>query len=102
MRVIKELLRSVQNLGSWLPAVWRWRWWDYGYTLDIIVRDLELRSRKWGKSTRYVGDTFTLGRIQVLLRNYKQWQECEDWRVEDELLKKFLTRWARTLPRLWD
>jgi len=101
MRAIRELGRSLVSLAGFWGVIWKWRWYDYGYTVDILERDLQLRLKYWGKDTHYVGDNFTKGRMLVLLKNLDQYRNAK-WQDEDRLWKQFITRYARTLTRLWD
>ncbi len=101
MRRIREVSRSLINVVRFWVVIWRYRWWDYGFTVDIIVRDLAIREQVWGVHTHYVGDQFTKKRIQVLLRMHERYLNADIY-DEDKLLRRFLARYARTLPRLWD
>lgn len=101
MRGLKELGRSLGNIARFWVVIWNYRWWDYGFTVDIIVRDLTIREQVWGIHTHYVGDQFTKKRIQVLLRMHERYLNADVY-DEDKLLRMFLARYARTLPRLWD
>lgn len=100
---MKELWRSLVSVVEWLPVTASWRWWDYTFTVDLMARDLQLRIKRWGKETHYIGDRFTLGRMLVVLRYYEKYKSnYEDVWDEDRLLKKFIRAYARLLPRLWD
>lgn len=102
MRWFKETYRSCMNLVVFFKVIWNYRWYDYGYTLDIIVKDLEVRERQWGVHTHYVGDAFTKKRVQVLLRMYKRYVDGVSIYDEDKYLRMFLRMYSKTLPRLWD
>lgn len=102
MKWLKELGRSLGNVVKFWYVIWNYRWWDYGFTLNIIVRDLVIRECMWGMRTHYVGDQFTKKRIQVLLRMHERYINSTDIYAEDALLEKFLQAYAHTLPRLWD
>lgn len=101
MRYIKELGRSLGNLITWFRVIWQWRWWDYGYSVELLELDLRTRLRYWHTKTHYVGDGFTRGRICVVLQYLQDYKEA-DWQEEDAALRKFLKAYARLLPRLWD
>lgn len=98
---MKELWRSLVSVVEWLPVVARWRWWDYEFSVDLLAKDLQLRIKRWGVETHYVGECFTLGRMVVVLRYYEEYKNCS---IDEEykLLGKFLKAYARLLPRLWD
>ena len=98
---IKWRLQGVVNLWKFRKVIWNYRHWDYVFQLDIIEQMLIECERKWVVETIYVGDTFTRGRIRVLLKNLDEYRNssCDN---EHKLLRRFLSRYARTLPRLWD
>ena len=102
MRMVRELYRSLVNIVCFWRVVWNWRWYDYSYEREVIDRMLELKERKWGTSTHYVGDKFTLNRIRVLRKWYDMYKNTNDWRDEDVYLKKFLRGYARNATRFWD
>ena len=99
MRAIKN---GIMNLIWYGKTLWKHYWWDYGFQLAMIDRMLADCERNWVKSTHYVGDKFTLGRIKVMRRVYARYEETWDMDEESKLLKKFLKMYSRNLTRLWD
>ena len=98
---VKNVYRGLCNLRRYYSVVYKHRWWDYYFMLEMVDKMLEEREQCWVKKTHYVGDTFTLGRIKVLRRMYKEYRTSGIW-DEDEMLRRYLSRLARTVPRLWD
>ncbi len=98
---VKNVYRGLCNLHRYHSVVYKHRWWDYYFMLEVMDKMLEEREQCWVKKTHYVGDRFTLGRIKVLRRMYKEYRESSAW-DDDELLRRYLSRFARTVPRLWD
>ena len=98
---VRNIRRGIGNLRRYHSVIYKHRWWDYYFMLEVMDKMLEEREQHWVKSTHYVGDKFTLGRIKVLRRMYKQYQTSDVW-DEDEMLRRYLSRLARTVPRLWD
>ena len=96
-----NMCRGLDNLRRYHSVIYKHRWWDYYFMLEVMDKMLEEREQRWTASTHYVGDKFTLGRIKVLRRMYKQYQTSGVW-DEDELLRRYLSRFARLVPRLWD
>ena len=96
------ILDGTRNLIRYMKVVWNHRWYDYGYQLDMIDSMLKDCENHWAKDTHYLGATFTLGRIKVLRKNYRQYLDADTTLDEDVYLKKFLARYARNLHRLWD
>ncbi|NCB97517.1 MAG: hypothetical protein EOM36_04095 [Bacteroidia bacterium] len=97
----KDVYRGIGNLRSYYSVIYTHRWWDYYFMLEVMDKMLEEREQCWVKKTHYVGDTFTLGRIKVLRRMYREYK-TSDLLDEDELLRRYLSRFARVVPRLWD
>ena len=99
---MKALYNFVGNLWKFRKVIWRWRWYDYGYQLDMIETQLKLLEEKWGKDTHYIGDAFTVKRIKVVLKYYEEYKNTYELEEERKALQKFLKAYTRLLPRLWD
>lgn len=100
--MIKEMYRSVRSLLLFAKVCMRWRWWDYGFSMALMVAMLREQEKMWGKHTHYVGDTFTKKRMQVLLRWYDRSQNTTDMAEEYLYEKKFMQGYARNYRRFWD
>ena len=98
---VKNVYRGISNLRRYHSVIYKHRWWDYYFMLEVMDKMLEEREQRWVKSTHYVGDRFTLGRIKVLRRMFRQYRTSDAW-DEDELLRRYLSRFVRLVPRLWD
>lgn len=98
---VKDVYRGIGNLRRYCVVIYKHRWWDYYFMLEVMDKMLEEREQCWVKKTHYVGDRFTLGRIKVLRRMYREYKTSDVW-DEDELLRRYLSRFARMVPRLWD
>ena len=98
---VKNVYRGISNLRRYHSVIYKHRWWDYYFMLEVMDKMLEEREQRWVKSTHYVGDRFTLGRIKVLRRMFRQYRTSDAW-DEGELLRRYLSRFARLVPRLWD
>ena len=102
IRIVRNVIESVKNLKTYTAVVWNHRWWDYGFQLDMIDKMLEDCENNWVKRTHYVGDKFTLGRIKVVRRYYKEYKEEVCYEEEDKKMMKFMKAYTRLLKRLWD
>ena len=98
---VKNVYRGISNLRRYHSVIYKHRWWDYYFMLEVMDKMLEEREQCWVKKTHYEGDTFTLGRIKVLRRMFRQYRTSDAW-DEDELLRRYLSRFVRLVPRLWD
>ena len=101
-RIVASIYASVRNLCTFAKVIYKWRFWDYSYMLAVIDKMLEECEKRWVKETHYVGDKFTKGRIMVVRRDYYRYMNASDFVEQDKLEKRFLRRFARLLPRLWD
>lgn len=99
---MRSILIGIRNLVDWFSVIWKYRWWDYGFTLAVIRRDLELKYKEWGVNTHYVGDEFTKKRIAVLIRLLDKYDKSCGMVDEYNLLKKFMKMYSRNIARLWD
>ena len=99
---MRSIITNIKNLVQWAKVVARYRWWDYGFTLQLIRMDLEVKYIHWGKDTHYIGDQFTKKRIAVLLRQLDKYDSAEGLKEECYELQKFMKMYTRNLARLWD
>ena len=97
----KDVYRGIGNLRRYYGVIYTHRWWDYHFMLEVMDKLLEEREQCWVKKTHYVGDAFTLGRIKVLRRMYREYSTSNTW-DDYALLRRYLSRFARVTPRLWD
>ena len=101
-RIVASIYASVRNLCTFAKVIYRWRFWDYSFTLEVIDKMLAECEKQWGSSTHYVGDKFTKGRIIVTRKDYQRSLTTDDYIEQHALEKRFLQRFGRLLPRLWD
>lgn len=57
--------------------------------------------KNW-QDSHYVGSEFTHGRIKVLKKLYKEYVDKVDPREEYRLQQKFMQKYGKILPTLWD
>jgi len=38
---IRSFISGIKNLIYFFPVIWKYRWWDYNYSLEIFKRSLE-------------------------------------------------------------
>jgi hypothetical protein len=36
-----DLPQGLRSLWYWLPVIWKWRNWDWAYTVDVLIHSLE-------------------------------------------------------------
>ena len=106
-----DVKTGIKNLWKFRKIVYRDRWWDYSFMLDMIEFKLKDMEKHWGKDTSYVGDKFTAGRLKVILKDLEDYREFFDGdefvnikdykKIKKERSKK-MNRFWKNLPRFWD
>lgn len=38
---LKSIPRKLNRIYRWFPAVYRWEWWDYSYTYELMILQFE-------------------------------------------------------------
>jgi hypothetical protein len=94
------VVQGLKNLVRFWDVIWEFRWWDYGFQVQVLDKMLEVCEENYGTKSHFKGDGFTLGRIKVI-RKYIRLAE-EDWINEDEHLAKAMGYYGRNYKRFWD
>jgi hypothetical protein len=94
------------NLKKYFNIIWNDRWYDFDFFDDLLYFKLKDMEKNWGVNTHYVGDKFTKGRIQVLLKYFEKSREdaCtkEEMKQQKYYNEKFHRLLARNKYRFWD
>jgi len=99
---MKKFIIGIKNLWKFKTVIWNYRWWDFGYFLDIIEIILEDWTKHYGKDSHFIGDEFVRLRACVLLKQLKEYKNTIDTEKESERLKKFCKTLSKNLERFWD
>ena len=99
---VLDMWSGIKNFVTFAKVIYGWRVWDYSFTLEVIDKMLAECEKHWGKDTHYMGDKFTKGRIIITRKDYQRSLTTDDYIEQHELEKRFLQRFGRLLPRLWD
>jgi len=100
--------KGLINLWKWRKIIWRDRWWDYYFLLEILRFKLEDMYENWGNNTHYVDDYKEKDLIKDLLDDL-------NWLINDEnefkdgyadeykkRSKRFFSKLDRNHRKLWD
>jgi len=81
MYPIRSFNHGVSNLIKYRKLIWRDRWWDYNFMLEMLLFKLKDMEEHWVKDTHYVNDTDEKETLQKLIEDL-EWLVNED-RVDD-------------------
>lgn len=105
---IRSFMYGINNLIIWRKIIFRDRWWDYSYMLDIQLFKLKKLEEHWGKDTHYVGDFEDKDTLKKLIKDL-EWMIEEsnefDEGYEKEYKKRarsFYGRLERNHRKFWD
>lgn len=71
----KGFFRGLYNFWKFRKIIFRDRFWDYSFLVEIIVFKLKDMEDNWVKNTHYEGDKFTKGRITVLRKRIESLED---------------------------
>lgn len=105
IRPVNNFRVGIMNLVRWRKIIYRDRWWDYGYLLDVIEFKLNEMLQHWGYDTHYENDKVDRDILRSLLEDLRYVRELEE-KNDLEAAKKarinFFTRLGRHLDKFWD
>ena len=103
---------GLNNYWKYRKIIWRDRWYDHEFILELIQFKLDDMEKHWGKDTHYIGDQFTKLRMQSLQKDLQTYRDLingnlyfpkENFEQESKHIKeKIGKRFFRLLPRFWD
>lgn len=85
----KSFFNGLYNFWKFRKIIFRDRFWDYSFLIDIIVFKLKDMEEHWVKYTHYEGDAFTKGRISVIRKKFEELDE-KLMKIEEKHLNRCL------------
>jgi hypothetical protein len=105
---IRSFFKGIDNLWKWRKIIWKDRWWDYYYFLEMLRFKLKDMEEHWGKDTHYVNDYKEKEVLQALIEDL-EWMlnndnEFKDGYAEEykKRSKRFFDRLGRHHQKFWD
>ena len=86
----KGFFRSLYNFWKFRKIIFRDRFWDYSFLVEILVFKLKDMEDNWVKNTHYEGDKFTKGRITVLRKRIESLED-DIQEIEERYMDYFST-----------
>ena len=71
----RGFFNGLYNFWKFRKIIFRDRFWDYSFLVEILVFKLKDMEDNWVKNTHYEGDKFTKGRITVLRKRIESLEE---------------------------
>ena len=104
---IFSIKEGIKNLIYFFPVIWKYRWWDFEFFLDVVEHILQDYTKHYGEDSHFVGDKFTQKRACVLLKLLREYRESiDDPTVTKEETKrkkmKFFVQLGKNIERFWD
>ena len=108
---------GIKNFWKYRKIIWNDRWYDYFFIINLIEFKLEDTIKNWDKA-HYIGSDFTKGRMIVVLKRIKTFQDNLEelqekyysktitkekyLKEKNILLEKTWKRFGRNITRFWD
>ena len=95
----KNFFRGLYNFWKFRKIIFRDRFWDYSFLVEILVFKLKDMEDNWVTSTHYEGDKFTKGRITVLRKRIESLED-DIQEIEERYMDYFSTHDVTDVERL--
>lgn len=98
-----DLIQGLKNFWRFKKVIWRFRWWDYGFSDDLTNEAYKVMAENWHKS-HYVGFEKDEKELKIIVELFKRMKETNTFTIdedeEDKIRKDIYQRIAR--KRLWN
>lgn len=98
---IREPLTSVYNFWLFRKEISRFRWWDYNYSLKILLKCLELKRKKWPNACHYKGCEKDAELLDELIKDLKKSINEEPYESSDIAFDRFCINFKK-FKKFWD
>ena len=100
-RIINEVKRGVGNLIYFLPVIWKFRDWDFGYSYDVFNH--ALKRLQGGLAESEIRDNMEeVWQIENVLTFYLFYKEALTDKEADKWWEAYHNTLMRLAPRWWD
>jgi len=72
-----DVPQGLHSLLYWLPVVWRWRAWDWAFTVDVLIHSLEAQRELEVKYQRHTNWEAQAREMQICIEALKKLREEE-------------------------
>lgn len=100
LRNIKE---SIRNHIIFHKAISKWRWYDYGFDIALLLKMYEEKSKHWGKDTHYLRDEKDARDLKIVVECLKRIDNYDYDVYQQEYYKELLfKKLKQKVFWLWD
>lgn len=93
----KNIKNGFSNLIKYRSIIWHDRWWDYSFTLNMLLFKLKDTEEHWGKDTHYVNDLDDKKMIQEIIEDL-EWMVDEN---NDDFSNNFEEEYKKRSKRMF-
>lgn len=100
LRNIKE---SVINHIIFHKAISKWRWYDYGFDIELLLKMYEEKAKHWGKDTHYLNDEKDAKDLKIVVECLRRIDNYDYSARQQEYYKELLfKKLKQKVFWLWD
>lgn len=102
---ITSFFTGLKNFWYFRKEIYQWRWWDYGFTLDILEKTLELQIPRYQKESISVEGPKIAKLLEELLKETKVLNTSGYDITNPKLYEKSKERFGELMKRIdevWD
>ena len=97
-----QFFDSLKMLKRFFKVIWKYRWYDYGFDLDLLLVQLKIKRDYWNKC-HYEGFENDLATINELIEMLEKIIDLEGSAEECEVRwKNFWNLYRDNLSKFWD
>ena len=74
---MKDFIQGIKNFWYFRKVIWNFRWYDYGFTLDVFQRVFENLDENW-ENSHYLDSKEEHEKIKKIIQKFKRIKELED------------------------
>ena len=99
---MQQFFDSLKMLRRFFKVIWKYRWYDYGFDLDLLLVQLKIKRDYWGKC-HYEDFEEDLATINELIEMLEKIIDLEGSAEECEVRwKNFWNLYRDKLSKFWD
>ena len=74
---MRDFIQGIKNFWYFRKVIWNFRWYDYGFTLDVFQRVFENLDENW-ENSHYLDSKEEHEKIKKIIQKFKRIKELED------------------------
>lgn len=100
---IRNIKESVRNHIIFHKAISKWRWYDYGFDIELLLKMYEEKAKHWGKDTHYLNDEKDAKDLKIVVECLRRIDNYDYGARQQEYYKELLfKKLKQKVFWLWD